>query len=267
MSDVNLLNGIREPLVDERLPTPLYHQVYLVLRDKILSCAYAHGDLLPSEPDTARLFGVARITAKRALNKLAADGLVTRKQGHGTRVIYQPASPVVSGSVEGLLENLLAMGLQTEVQLVAFDYCTPSPEVAEILGVQPPAQVQHAVRVRSLKGEPFSYLTTFVPETIGRSYEKEDLASRPLLSLLERSGVLVGRAEQTVGATLADAGVAALLGCELGSPLLRVSRVVYDQNDSPVEYIVSLYRPDRYQYRMMLSRVGEESARKWSMTG
>jgi GntR family transcriptional regulator len=54
---------------------------------------------------------------------------------------------------------------------------------------------------------------------------------------------------------------------ELGCPLLKIDRVVYDQSERPVEYISALYRPDRYQYRMMLSRVGSESDRSWLMAG
>jgi GntR family transcriptional regulator len=254
-------------LVDDRLPTPLYHQVYLVLRNKILSGAYGFDEVLPGEQEATEMFGVSRITAKRALNELADDGFVKRERGRGTRVIYRAPTPPVEASVEGLLENLLAMGLETQVDLLSFDYQTPNVEIARILQCSLEAQVQKAVRIRRLEGEPFSYLTTYVPEIIGRSYSREDLATRPLLALLERSGVEIGRAEQTITATLADAQVSQALGLELGSPLLSIRRIVFDQAEVPVEYISALYRPDRYQYRMKLSRVGEESTRSWSMAG
>lgn len=58
--------------------------------------------------------------------------------------------------------------------------------------------------------------------------------------------------------------VAPALGVDLGSPLLSVSRVVFDVDDRPVEFITGLYRPDRYQYRMSLSRVGDARQRSWS---
>ena len=67
--------------VDEGLPTPLYHQIYLVLRNKIIDGEFVDGDLLPGEERTARSCGVSRITAKRALNELAEDGLVVRERG------------------------------------------------------------------------------------------------------------------------------------------------------------------------------------------
>ncbi len=253
--------------IDERLRTPLYHQIYLVLRNKIVDGELGDGDLLPSEEETARAFGVSRITAKRALNELAEDGLVIRERGRGTRVTRKAPAPPVRASVEGLLENLMAMGLETEVELLEFGYCRPGDEVRAALGCGPDEQVQRTVRIRRLEGEPFSYLTTYVPEKIGRTYDRDELASTPLLTLLERGGVVVGRAEQTITATLADATVAPRLGVDLGAPLLRIGRVVFDQQDRPVEHITGLYRPDRYQYRMELSRVQTDHANAWSPSG
>lgn len=254
-------------LVDDRSPTPLYHQVYLILRNKILKGEYSFDAAMPSEQDTSQIFGISRITAKRALNELASDGLVKRERGRGTRVIYRAPVQPLRSSVEGLLENLLTMGLETQVRLKSFQYVEPDGEVALALQCADKSLVQHAKRIRCLDEEPFSYLETYVPEHIGRSYSREDLASRPLLELLERSGVVVGRAEQTIDATLADAEVAGALELCLGSPLLSIQRIVYDQNANPIEFIKALYRPDRYQYRMMLSRVGDEMSRSWSTSG
>lgn len=254
------------PLIDGRAPTPLYHQVYLVLRDRILTGGYGHGTVLPGEQDLGEMFGVSRITTKRALNELAEEGFVERARGRGTRVTYRAEAAPVEASVEGLLENLLAMGLETEVELREFGYVAPDREVRALLGLDTEGDVQRAVRVRRLNGAPFSHLTTWVPGDIGRSWAREDLASRPLLALLERSGVAVGRAEQTIAATAADAAVARALDTGIGAPLLAIRRVVFDKGDRPVELISALYRPDRYQFRMTLSRVGDGAARAWSMT-
>ena len=139
--------------------------------------------------------------------------------------------------------------------------------MAEALRCALGAIVQHTVRVRSIEGEPFSHLTTYVPEDIGRSYDRNDLASTPLLALLERCGVVVSSAQQTITAALADARVAPLLNVEVASPLLRIARIVCDQDDRAVEFIVGLYRPDRYQYRMMLNRVQGEEEKMWSPAG
>jgi GntR family transcriptional regulator len=254
----------RSRTVDKRLPTPLYHQIYLILHDKIVSGAFAAEANVPGEQELMRQFGVSRITAKRALDELAAGGLVVRQRGRGTRVVAQPGAEPVRAGVEGLIENLLEMGLKTEVQLREFGYVPASPDVARALGVKPGALVQRAVRSRAIKGQPFSYLVTYVPEDIGRTYSRRDLAARPLLALLERSGVRIGSADQTISATLADTEVAPVLKVEVGAPLLKIRRIVSDQGGRAVEYITGLYRPDRYQHRLKLDRIQNRNRNTWS---
>ncbi len=239
--------------VGRSLKAPLYHQIYLILRQKILDGAYADGALLPGELELALQFSVSRITARRALDELAAEGLAERSQGRGTFARCPAPTPPVRSSFEGLLENLLMMGLRTSARILDFGYVPASAEVARCLACEPGTEVQRAVRVRSVEGGPLSHLTTFVPAEIGHSYTRDDLAKQPLLALLERAGVAVDSAEQTISATLADAEVAPLLQTEVGAPLLSLSRVVRDADGRAVEWLKALYRPDKYQYRMQLA--------------
>jgi len=252
------------PSIDARLPTPLYHQIYLILRGQIQEGALAPGALLPGEEDIARQYGVSRITARRAVADLAADGLVTRGRGRGTRVMAPGVSTPVHGGVERLIENLVDMGTKTRVSLVEFGYEPAPPHAAAMLRLEPGTSVQRSIRVRAMADGPFSHLTTYVPATIGWKFSRRDLARQPLLALLERAGVVIGSAEQTISSTLADTRVAPLLDTAVGSPLLRISRVVHDTAGTPVEFIVGLYRPDRYQFRMTLDRVRGENRHAWA---
>ncbi|MCW0235054.1 MAG: GntR family transcriptional regulator [Ferrovibrio sp.] len=254
-----------EAVVDERLPTPLYHQIFLILHGQIVEGRLVAGAQVPGEEELARQFNVSRITARRALAELAAEGMVTRSRGRGTHVTARDHEPPpVHGGVEGLIENLMAMGLKTQVTLLDFGYEPAAPDVAAALQVAPGAEVQRAVRIRSLADGPFSHLTTYVPADIGRKFGRKEMAREPLLGLLERSGVVIGSAEQTLSATLADTRVAPLLKTSIGAPLLRISRIVQDSHGRPVEYIIGLYRPDRYQFRMSLDRVRGEDRNTWS---
>lgn len=250
--------------VDRRMRAPLYHQIYLILRGKIENGEFLPGALVSGEQDIQRQYNVSRITARRALDELAAAGLVERRRGSGTRVRDTAPSAPIRSSVEGLLENLLAMGLKTKVRLVSFGYAPAGPDVAAALERVPGATIQHAVRVRSVAQGPLSYLTTYVPEEIGRTFTRRDLASQPLLALMERGGIKVSGATQTVSATLADPVVAAALTVDVGAPLIEVRRIVRDQHGRPVEFIVALYRPDRYQVRMDLARVADAGHNSWA---
>jgi GntR family transcriptional regulator len=84
-----------------------------------------------------------------------------------------------------------------------------------------------------------------------------------MLTLLEENGVKAEHARQVVSARLADSQVAAALDTHAGAPLLAVTRLVRDVSGRPVQLLHGLYRPDRYEYRMDLSRTGEGAARIW----
>lgn len=253
--------------VSDRLPTPLYHQIYLILHGKIVSGELSNGSRLPTEQELQTTFGVSRITARRALDELAAAGYAVRERGRGTRVRHAEPLPQIRSSIEGLFENLVAMGLKTHVRLLEFERIPANDEIARAMQVERGTTMLRAVRVRLLDDGPFSHLTTYVPDSVAAGFTRDAMATTPLLALLERSGVMASRADQIVTATLADTHVAPLLEVDVGSPLLKIVRLVFDQQDRPVEYITSLYRPDRYQYRMSLDRIGEADDKKWSPTG
>jgi GntR family transcriptional regulator len=107
-------------------------------------------------------------------------------------------------------------------------------------------------------------LTTHVPQRIGVTYTEADLAARPLLSLLERSGVQIERATQEVTAVLATPDVAAALDVEVGSALLATTRTVFAADGSGVEHLSALYRPDRYSLHMEMVRTEAAGVRRWA---
>jgi GntR family transcriptional regulator len=251
------------------MPLPKYHQVYLVLREHLQEGRYAAG--LPGELALMRQFGVARVTVRRALAQLAVEGLIAREPGRGTRALTtEEARPFGRGQgggrkahLTGLLENLVSMGLQTSVNVLEVSVIAAPAAVAQALSLPVGAQVQKAVRVRSTPEGPFSHITTYVPQALAQGFGREELARKPILLLLEESGVQVGRAQQTISARLADAEVARHLGVSVGTALLAVRRLIYDAQDRPVQWLHGLYRPDRYEYQMELSRVGSIDAKVW----
>ena len=194
-------------------------QVYLVLRDRIAGGRLDDQVALPAEQALAAEYGVSRVTVRRALAELEQEGLISRRRGAGTFVLGAGAKPIVA-DFSDVLANLVAMGRDTAVRLLAFDYREPSAAIASTLKLNAGEKTQFSVRVRLIDGQPFSHLTTHVPQRIGVTYTEADLAARPLLSLLERSGVEIERATQQVTAVLATPEVAAALEVEVGSALL-----------------------------------------------
>ena len=166
--------------------------------------------------------------------------------------------------MDGLMEDLISIVKETTVEIIEFDYVKASPQAMDALKLDPSSIVQKAIRVRKKDNTPFSYVITHLPEEIGRSFSTDELKNEPILALIERSGKSISRARQTVTATLADETTAPALAVNIGSPLLKVSRIVYDDQDFPVEYIIIYYRPDLYQLNLELSRVKGEKSNFWS---
>ncbi|WP_323039432.1 GntR family transcriptional regulator [Gemmobacter sp.] len=240
-------------------------RVYLLLRDRILAGQLAAGDALPGELRLAELHGVSRVTIRRALDGLVADGLVERRVGSGT-VVCAPAAPPgqIIADFATLIPQLRRMGEETTARLLAFSYDLPPAPIAAALGLADGARVQRAVRLRLSGGLPFSHLTTHVPERIAQGYSEADLATTPLFRLLEQRGVVLDHARQAVSAILAPPDVAQALEVVVGAPLIALTRVVYDDRGNGVEHLTALYRPDRFSLEMMLARVGEADARHWA---
>jgi GntR family transcriptional regulator len=180
--------------------------------------------------------------------------LVRRERGRGT--FPRPAAAPTGKRLSGFFENVLMHGLRTAVRVLELATVPAPAEVAAALGLAEGARVQKAIRLRSYRGAPISLITTYVPAEVARAFGRRDLAAKPMLQLLEESGVQVTEGEQTISAQLADHRAAEVLEVSVGSPLLAVRRVVYGPKRRPVQLLFGLYRPDRYEYRMHLSRSG-----------
>lgn len=239
-------------------------RVYLTLRDAILSGRLAVGERVPGEIELATRYGVSRVTVRRALTALAQQGLLERRPGSGTVVKPRPLdATVITADVGNLLPNVRKMGRESQIRLLEFAYLPAPRPVSEALGLPPGDRVQYSVRVRSVDSVPFSYLVTHVPDRIARHYNESDLAQTPLFALLERSGVKVDHATQTISAQLAGPVEAEALAVAPGSPLIVLTRVVFDVNGLGVEHLLALYRPDRYRIQVDLGRAGSGEARYW----
>ncbi|MBN9425702.1 MAG: GntR family transcriptional regulator [Burkholderiales bacterium] len=240
---------------------PLYHQIYLVLREQIAEGHFEDGKL-PSEVELADTFGVSRITMRKALDRLVAENAITRRRGAGS-FVNAPAPARRKERVGGLLEDIINHGLVSRAHVLDFGEVVATAEVAELLEVPPGERVLKVSRVRSYQGRPLSYITTYVPREIGAHLKRSRLEHKPMLTLLEEAGVQVTSASQVLSARLADTKVAPLLEVDIGAPLLFVQRVVRGVQGGPVQLLWGLYRPDLYEYRMELSRAEGDKANIW----
>jgi GntR family transcriptional regulator len=233
------------------LVTPLYNQIYLVLREKIRAGEFGEDGRLPTESALCDTFKVSRITIRRALEELEHDDLVTRLRGSGTFARSPVPVRPISSSMADYLEYRRGIAEVSDAKLISFDYVVPPPFVRSAMQCRDGETVQMSVRTRSYKSTPFLHLTVYTVAEIGRMYTKEQLKTEALLSLLRRN-VEVSSAEQIISATLASPEVADLLQVEIGAPLIKVTFVISDERGKVVEYVISLARPDMYQLKSTL---------------
>ncbi len=252
------------PQGDESL-WPKHHRVYLILRQEIDDGVYSAAEPMPGDVGLSERFDVSRITIRKAMDRLTAEGLVERQRGRGTFARHPGNRPSpVTASLSGNIENLVALGLETDVELIELTYAVAPRHICAAMGQPDGTIMQRAVRVRSLDGIPFSHLTTWLPEEIGRSFTADEMRAMPLLRLIERAGHRIARARQSISAKLAAPEVARLLNIEPGEALLAVRRLVFDETGKVVEHISGLYRPDTYEHQMEYDRSETTSAEIWT---
>lgn len=227
---------------------PLYHQIYLTLRDEILSGKRVTGTLLPTEHQLAEMFAVSRITARRALDELAQHAFVERRRRTGTRVIYKSAMKPIEANLEQTVEALLAFGQDTRVRVLSVSEVASDAAAADALRLAVGAPVVRAVRLRTLDGEPLGQIVSHIPATVARGrIDRAALQSQPILSTIRDLGHKIVGGWQTVSALSADPALAATLDIETRAAILQVERVVTGEGDAPLLHTVASYRADRYR--------------------
>ncbi len=246
-------------------PLPLYHKVYLLLRQRLLDGDFGVDEPLPGEHALAQAYEVSRLTIRRALDTLAADGLVSRRQGRGTfaQAPAEMAMPQQGASVDALMTHLSRMGMHTQVKLLELSVEPATPAVAARLEVPVGAPVHRSLRVRSYQDAVFSCLQTYVPDAIGQRISREALGSKPLLQIFGDLGIRVMGAEQVMTAVMADPESARALDVPVASALLNIRRLVRDTNGQPIEYLDARYRPDRFEYRLDMQAHETPGAPVW----
>lgn len=243
------------------IASPRYHQVYVTLRTWVRDGTYKPGDQIPTEPQLCAMFDVSRITVRKAIDELAKEGWLLRQQGKGTFVQLSDSRASAAVDLEQVRSQVAGFAAATEVRDLRVLEIVPDGETRAALALGAEEFVQRATHVRTLRGVPLGLITTFVPLDVAQRVTAQEMARQPMFELLETIGIRVSRADQFIGATLAGVEAAGALGVDVGAPLLRLTRVVFDAADRPVERVVALYRADAYQYQMQLRRA-EDPSRK-----
>ncbi|GLP96420.1 GntR family transcriptional regulator [Paraferrimonas sedimenticola] len=253
---MNITDVMTDPRLKSALnhdiPTPLYHQVYLFLKEKIQLGDIEHGEKMPTEHQISEAFGVSRITAKRAMDELSEEGYIRRQRGIGSHVTYQHRKEKVQAPLSGMLESLQIMGQETQVKSLMFAKKVPPLDIQKRFDLKEGESLYWSVRVRESDGEPFGYYVSWTRE-IGDDYNEENILKHTRLKLFRRMGINLDKVEQTLTATLSNVDTGLQLNIPAGKPLLVLDRSMYDESGVLIDHLYALYRPDKYQFEMEFS--------------
>ena len=256
----DIFSQTRGGKLQQDVPTPLYFQLYSQLKQAILNGTVACGAQMPTEQQLAEAFSVSRITARRAMDELAAESLVERRRGKGTHVIYQYAPRPVEAPLIGMLQEIESMARNSEASILTCRRARPPAAIALTLGLEPAGNALHLIRVRSRDGQPFGHYASWT-SGIDTPLRKRDFRNAPRLEIFRRHGLHITHVTQTISAEAATSELAERLHTTEGAPLISLLRHSYtttragtgeEQTEQTVDYLQAHYHPERFQYQMDL---------------
>jgi GntR family transcriptional regulator len=237
--------------------SPLYQQIKVLILQSLQGGEWKPGEAIPSEMDLAARFRVSQGTVRKAIDELAAENLLVRRQGKGTFVATHAAQHVQYRFLRLLPDSgdTTTEGPAERRIIDCKKQCAPA-DIARALGLRSGDAVLQVRRVLAFQGVPTILEDLWLPAAPfkGLTAERLDAYRGPMYALFETEfGVRMVRAEEKIRALAATVPAADILNVPMGSPLLSVERIAYTYNDLPIEVRRGLYRTDTHHYQNSLS--------------
>jgi GntR family transcriptional regulator len=233
---------------------PIYAQIKQSIQTDIDEGVLSTGDLLTPEVELAQRFGVSRPTVRQAILELTREGILARRRGKGTVVMRRHVDYPV-GRLLSFTEEFAASGGQPSAKVRSQSIVTADRDLAVTLGVPYNARVFRLERVRSIDGAPVAWQVSNVAYSKVPSIEATDFRTASLYRTLRfRYSLSIASADESIQAGVADALDSELLAVEVGSPVFRIERRAFTDSAEVIEVANSVYRADRYEIRLLLTR-------------
>lgn len=233
---------------------PLYDQAIEALRQFIAEGRFQPGDRLPSEGELAHHLGISRSTLREAMGNLETNGLVTRRHGAGTFVAQAPQPPLHSGleQLESLIKLAEREGVDVERRVWLVETCPATPDVAATLELEPEAALVNTHMTVALKDAPFAYLHSFISAEHVSADEISAYFGGSLLDYLDqREDLRISFSRSEVYSVGAHGQAAKHLGVPVGSPLLHLREVQFNETGQPLVLSLNYFRTDSYKFHII----------------
>jgi GntR family transcriptional regulator len=234
---------------------PHYRQIEQALRERIASLQ--PGERVPSDAELCLEFGVSRMTARHAMERLADDGLVRREPGRGSFVARPPAHRRANRLMT-FTHEMTRAGRVPSSRILAHVLRPSSPTEASSLGIPLHEPIVHLRRLRLADGEPIALESTILVNATANAVMSADLAHGSLHEALRGAGFVLRRGSGTISAAAATADDARLLAIPPAAPLLVEQRVIEDAHGRRIEATESRYAATRYALEVRFDVEGPE---------
>ena len=236
--------------------SPLYRQIKGLILQSLQSGEWKPGEAIPSEIELAARYRVSQGTVRKAIDEMAADNLVVRRQGRGTFVATHAEQHVQFRFLK-LVPDTGAPGSEgpAERDIIDCRRTRAAADVARALALRAGDAVLQARRVLRYAGVPTIVEDLWLPATPFKGLTAERLSDYhgPMYALFETEfNVRMVRADEKIRALPATGGLELLLKVEQGTPLLSVERIAYTYKDVPMELRRGYYRTDTHHYHNTL---------------
>jgi GntR family transcriptional regulator len=236
--------------LDQMSGIPLYVQIREKLRSQLAQME--PGDPIPAEAELGEKFRASRITVRRAVEDLVAEGLLTRHQGRGT-FVQRPKLTHELSMITSWTEQLRTLGFAPKTNQRKVRLEKAPAHIVEALRLNKGEEVVRIERVRLANREPISYMINYLPSRLIQGFHQRKFTEESLYEVLERDyGLKPAMSVDTVGTRPASEEEADALRIERKAPVLSVRRVSYLEDGTPLELAVVASRGDRYQYQVTL---------------
>ncbi len=240
--------------------SPLYQQIKALLMQSLQSGEWKPGELIPSEIELAARFKVSQGTVRKAIDELAAENLVVRKQGKGTFVATHHEAKVQFRFLRLMPDA--GVPHPPETKIIEVKRVRAPAEVARLLELKSGDSVIFIKRVLSFESVPTIIEELWLPGSLFKGLTAERLVEYkgPMYALFEQEfGTRMIRASEKIRAVAADEKAAHLLQQSVDAPLLAAERVSYTYGDKPVELRRGLYLTANYHYQNELSECSKNA--------
>lgn len=230
-------------LAQEADGRPLYQRIASALSEAMETGVAGKEGVLPSERSLASNLGVSRVTVRRALDDLAASGILKRRQG--ARSSMAPRVEKTISTLLGFSDELTARGSTPGQKWLLRQVALPTPNESMALGLSPAEEIVRLVRIRLADGVPIALERATVPRAF---LPDPQLVQSSLYAALRKAGHSPARGVQRIRAAVMTRAEADALESEIGNPLLIVERRCFLADGSPVEFTETRYNGEKYDF-------------------